>query len=89
MHFGKTVTEKDERKVKKMAKKRTDLITIPYDDFLALCNIVLRESSRATKAIEEEEDPAKAREILDGLHDGFCKVKFRAIDLEITNGTGW
>ena len=88
MHYGKTATEKDERKVKKMAKKRTDLITIPYDDFLSLCNIVLRESSRAKKAMEED-DPAKAREILDGLHDGFCKVKFRAIDLDITNGTGW
>lgn len=71
-----------------MAKKRTDLITIPYDDFLALCNIVLRESNSAKKAIEER-DPSKAMEIMDGLHEGFCKVKFRAIDLEITNGTGW
>lgn len=71
-----------------MEKKRTDLITIPYDDFLALCNIVLRECNRASKEMDEG-NAGQAKQIIDELHEGFCKVKFRAIDLEITNGTGW
>lgn len=65
-----------------------DLVTVPYDDFLKLCNVVLTSCNQTSKEMDAG-NMDRAKQLMDELHAGFCKVKFRAIDLQITDGKGW
>ena len=65
-----------------------DLVTVPYEDFLKLCNVVLTSCNQASKEMDAG-NMNGAKQLMDELHEGFCKVKFRAIDLQITDGKGW